>query len=338
MRNFKILTLICSLIICIFLAEIVARLYYFNKLTTNRLILSRNPDLIYEHRPSILFTNTYGIKTKYNSLGFSGEEIIAKKAGTLRILGIGDSIMDAPYLNEDKKFLHIIAQELKEATGKIIEVINAAVGGYNTWQELAMIKEKGLAIKPDLIIVSICLNDFNSSKPILNKMLFSNRIGENYRDGSKARYFNSVYQRSDLYKFIYDFFSNSKRKMYTKEGFLSYAKSYDIGITNEEFRKWRYPFNQMMDLAQSNKIEILFVIFPLQGQVINREMFSCKDLSDFFVQNKAHCIDLIGNFSIADTEGKALYRERDIIHPNEYGHQLAALYITKYLLDNKMLK
>ena len=30
---------------------------------------------------------------------------MAKKAGTLRMLGIGDSIMDAPHLNEDKKFL-----------------------------------------------------------------------------------------------------------------------------------------------------------------------------------------------------------------------------------------
>ena len=216
MRKFKILTVICSLIMCIFLAEVATRAYYFNKLTTNQLILSRDPDLIYEHRPSISFTNIYGIKTKYNSLGFSGEEIMAKKAGTLRMLGIGDSIMDAPHLNEDKKFLHIIAQELKEDTEKDVEIINAAVGGYNTWQELAMIKEKGLAIKPDLIIVGICLNDFNSSKPVLSKVLFSNRIGENYRDGSKARYFNSLYQRSDFYKFIYDFFSNSKRKMYTQ--------------------------------------------------------------------------------------------------------------------------
>ena len=94
----------------------------------------------------------------------------------------------------------------------------------------------------------------------------------------------------------------------------------------------------MVDLAQSNKIEILFVIFPLQGQVMNREMFSYKDLSDFFTRIKAHYIDLMGEFNKADVEGKALYREKDIIHPNEYGYQLAAMSIAKYILDNKMLK
>ena len=43
MRKFKILTVICSLIMCIFLAEVATRAYYFNKLTTNQLILSRDP-------------------------------------------------------------------------------------------------------------------------------------------------------------------------------------------------------------------------------------------------------------------------------------------------------
>ena len=40
-----------------------------------------------------------------------------------------------------------------------VEVINAGVSGYGTWQELRWLQETGLALEPDVIIVQAHLND-----------------------------------------------------------------------------------------------------------------------------------------------------------------------------------
>ncbi len=123
-------------------------------------------------------------------MGFIGDEVEQKKG--LRIIGIGDSITEGIYLPEDRRYLNIIGKILREKTDRDIEIINGAVGSYNTWQELALIKERGLILKPDLIIFGICLNDYVKSNPFEYKNLFG-RVSVNLkRDGSKARTLSDI--------------------------------------------------------------------------------------------------------------------------------------------------
>ena len=192
----NILLMCFGIVVALLLSEIASRLHYYKQYSDKTLDLSDGPSL-YVHKPSIKFMNEYGVEVEYNSLGFIGKEIQPKTEHAFRIFAIGDSITEAAFLTEEERYINRLAAILSEKTGRPVQAVNAGVGGYNTWQELELLKTKGLSVEPDLIIVGVCLNDFFGKKPALRKGMFG-RIVENYRDGSRARYFDFIYQRSDL--------------------------------------------------------------------------------------------------------------------------------------------
>lgn len=332
-KLFKISSIYFGILIFIIFAEISIRFYYFIKMSRSYLIISNNPELIFEHRPSFKFTNN-GITIRFNSVGFIGNEIEQKKG--LRIIGIGDSITEGIYLPESQRYLNIIGKILREKTDRDIEIINSAVGSYNSWQELAMIKERSLNLKPDLIIIGVCLNDYVKRNPFEYKNLLG-RVSINLRrDGSKARYFNFLYQVSDLYEFIYERLAQKKRESKYKN-YEEYLRNYYFDISQDDWQEWRKPIEEISELGKRNGVKVLFAIFPLHNQLVKDEKFSYKPLTDFLRSRGEYFIDLIDTYSIHYKNGESLYKEFDISHPNSKGHKLSAEAILRYIIDNKIL-
>lgn len=90
-----------------------------------------------------------------NSLGIRGPEIdLRRPAGTFRILLLGDSIT----YPKDSWAMYL-RQDLAPRCTSPIEVINAAVHGYTTYQERVLLERDLLPLEPDLVIVQYCLND-----------------------------------------------------------------------------------------------------------------------------------------------------------------------------------
>jgi lysophospholipase L1-like esterase len=326
--------LFLALLISILL-ELITRVYFGLRQSTGTIILTGD-DRIYDHRPLITFTNKYGFRIHYNSLGFIGDEIGEKKKGTFRILGLGDSVTDASYLPEKERYLSVLEETLSHRLHKPVEVINGAVSGYNSWQELALLKNKGLKIKPDLVIVGICLNDSVKLVP-LPRVNWLGGITAKIRDGSKARYGDFLYQRSDFYKLAYDFLYNLRKGGLSDKDFRRYAKGYRFSINVDEMEEWKAVFREMLLLAKGHNTKILFVIFPLQGQVIRGEEFSCRGLSDLFRDNKAYCLDLIGSFRLRFKNGEPLFKRRDLLHPTSLGHRIAAESIADFIISQGIL-
>ena len=331
----KILLMCFGIVVALLLSEITTRLYYYKQYSDKTLALTDDPD-VYTHKPSIKFTNKYGVQVEYNSLGFIGREIQPKSEHSFRILAIGDSVTEGAFLTEEERYINRLATILSEKTGRTVEAINAGIGGYNTWQELELLRTKGLSVKPDLIIVGVCLNDFFGKKPALRKGLFD-RIVENYRDGSRARHFDFIYQRSDLYKLIYDFFATKRRGGLDGKNYLHYLEDYEYLIKPEDFEKWKNPFMEMLSLAEDNNAKMVFVIFPLENQIVKGKDNSYVPLSDFFKKNNAYYIDLIGYFKDHLAEGQPLYKKRDIIHPSALGHKIVAEAIADYIFKNGLI-
>lgn len=336
MKNKRVFLILLGLFAGILAAEIWARVYYFTRVSTNNLVLSRNQELIYEHKPSTNFINDYGIRVNYNSLGFIGSEVAPKSKGVLRILALGDSITESPYLKQEERYIERVAEALVNKYKINVEVVNAATAGYNTWQELGMLKGKGIALAPDLIIVGICLNDYVRVMPTLKKTLFG-RVCENLRDGSKARHFDFLYQRSDLYKLVYDLLYNMRRGIHSEEGYETYMERYAFDIKEKDFLNWRKPFLDMAEVAAGGNSEILFVIFPLKNEVLNKEPYSYEPLSDFFKKEWFYYIDLIGDFNAYSRDNNVLFRTKDLIHPNALGHRIAAERISEYIINKNLL-
>lgn len=122
---------------------------------------SRDSDIIFEFVPKVR-ARFKGVLVNINSQGFRGGELAPIRApGTLRILGLGDSVMFGWGVPEGATFLEQLGRLLSDGDhGVRIEVINTAVPAYNTATEVATLEHKGLRLKPDLVVLHFVGNDF----------------------------------------------------------------------------------------------------------------------------------------------------------------------------------
>ncbi len=101
---------------------------------------------------------------KTNSLGYRhNTEIGNKQTNDYRILILGDSIMLADYAHYHHTIPHFIQESIRPHSRKRIEVINTSIGGIALDNEIAILKETGLATKPDIVVVGLYLNDAKTS-------------------------------------------------------------------------------------------------------------------------------------------------------------------------------
>ena len=122
--------------------------------------VSRNPRIVYELIPNldVTFVNAPLIT---NREGFRGPERTAERRGpTVRLLGLGDSVMFGWGVSYENCFLarleRLLARDFPEVSW---EAVNTAVPGYNTAMEVATLREKGLAYAPDVVVVNYVGND-----------------------------------------------------------------------------------------------------------------------------------------------------------------------------------
>lgn len=90
-----------------------------------------------------------------NAHGLRGAEIEHQKPpDVFRIVVLGDSSLFGHGVGDDETFSVRLQKHLEGARpGRRIEVLNAAVPGYTTWQGLTWLRSVGVSFEPDWIIV-----------------------------------------------------------------------------------------------------------------------------------------------------------------------------------------
>jgi lysophospholipase L1-like esterase len=84
---------------------------------------------------------------------------VEKPEGTFRILLLGDSVSVGQGVREYENTYPAVLETYLRERGLEVELLNFAVTGYNTQQEVWTLNDKGLAFDPDLVLVGYCLND-----------------------------------------------------------------------------------------------------------------------------------------------------------------------------------
>jgi hypothetical protein len=123
---------------------------------------SANKRLIYELAPKLDldFGHT---RVRTNSVGMRSDLEFAeqKPAGTLRVVGIGDSGMFGWNVEQNDDYMTVLGQLLNaRGDGRTYETINLGVPGYNTQMEVDALIDKGLRYSPDIVVVGWCENDY----------------------------------------------------------------------------------------------------------------------------------------------------------------------------------
>ena len=84
----------------------------------------------------------------------------AKSPDALRILYLGDSVTFGFLIADvETTFPYLTERLLEERTGQQVETINAGVCGYDLEQEYLYLSSEGVRYDPDLVVVSVTLND-----------------------------------------------------------------------------------------------------------------------------------------------------------------------------------
>jgi len=104
-------------------------------------------------------------QTFHNSLGYRNEEFTAEKPDNVfRIVALGgSSTYDISIEDNEKTFTAQLENLLTEEYGyQNVEVINAGVPGYNSWEILINLEFRVLDLDPDLVIIYENTNDVHA--------------------------------------------------------------------------------------------------------------------------------------------------------------------------------
>jgi lysophospholipase L1-like esterase len=187
------------------------------------------------------------IYEKLNSQGWRGPEYrIPKPKDTYRILVIGDSCVQGFLVGYKDVWVYPLEEQLNRysdssGSGMHYEVINAGTGGYVSWQVLKRIKQKGLKYQPDLVLVSIGVNDLLYSlldywKPEISLVDIVQFYKNSFQESKRPLWWNKL--RMPLYG--YSYFARLTREI--RNIFWNYQNNQNI--IKQHQRASQLPFNQ----------------------------------------------------------------------------------------------
>ena len=173
-RKAEIILPVFSILLTFFLLEAGARLWLnylatpeqydryvlFTSIDPKEFAWTQHPYLVYYPTPNYQKGQTY-----HNSLGYRNDEISLEKPGNVyRIVALGgSSTYDVTIQDNKKTFTAQLEKLLKEKYGyPNVEVVNAGVPGYNSWEILINLEFRVLDLDPDLVIIYENTNDVHA--------------------------------------------------------------------------------------------------------------------------------------------------------------------------------
>ena len=102
-------------------------------------------------------------QNKHNSLGYRGDEVIIPKPNDLyRIVCMGGSTTYTSHVkNYKKSYPYLLQTHLNKIVQKQIDVINAGVDSWSSWETMINFQINILDLKPDMIIIYHNINDIH---------------------------------------------------------------------------------------------------------------------------------------------------------------------------------
>lgn len=308
-------------------------------------IVWRTPQERYRNHPTRLFelrpnqqAYTHDKPIRINALGFRGEEVqTPKPADRFRIVAMGDSVTFGNGVGEDETYAARLALMLSTDGLRGMEVINAGIPAYDTWQQALLLEEVVPSLEPDLVILGFYENDISPRPKVMHPII--NKDGEPPRRGFGAWLGN---RRIFLLK-------KSRVLILGREAYqraLSrWSPSPAAGIRAALLNGGQHPslevgwnevkrsLNGMLTITNTAGIPFRIVIFPMPEQVWNTEAQTSayqEYLQGITRELGVPTLDLLPAFRSAVHNGKSVYIPWDW-HPNAEGHRVAAQAIRDFV-------
>jgi lysophospholipase L1-like esterase len=324
------LTLV-SIIFCFALAEAGFRLYLHFVDKSN---ITSNIDSTLQLLPDS--KRVYGLKPGLdlpvytNAFGFRGKEIsLVKPPNTYRIVMLGDSVTFGNSVVWNETFSYLLESHLNRSHKQVnFEVLNLAVSGYNTAQELATLREKGLAFSPDLIILNICLNDSDPAKEISKVGLINTTSISKLSDINIRTIVDISHVLTFMKETFRNMFQNSDyvfRKLNSPELFIN------TRVRETAWETMKQDMDEIFLDAKKNAIPLIVVIYPYSSQIglSPEERVPQSDLMQFWGKKHVPVLDPSPLYRNAE---KNMFTD-GTLHLSVYGHSVIAKGLADYLAE-----
>ena len=263
---------------------------------------------------------SYRIDFKTNPDGF--REWGNPDANRPKILVVGDSFTGDPNSSNDEAYFGILKSSLDA------EIFAVGGTGYGTLQELIMVQRYVGRIKPDILLLQFCANDFANNSIELED-LFIVRNQKNLRPywvDDEIRYRNAY-----IYRFLYKH-SHLFRNLDDRLMGLQFKYYNDLSAPTDPVSNAK-----AMDRAEAITATLLHQMAASVGLGSRLATFNCNtggaDLTDRWIRVATSAGFLVwpeisGEVEAQERQGKTL---RTYHHWSPAGHRIVAAELTKRL-------
>jgi lysophospholipase L1-like esterase len=282
-------------------------------------VLVLDDRLFFKNPP--LYRGTYhGVEITTNELGFRERPVHPHAAGSARILILGDSVAFGWGVRVEDTFPRQLERRLQISRGAAVETINSGVPGYNTGQELAVLRLYQDRLQPDSVVLLYVDNDIDAIDPARVHM---GVLPNPWRDPRGAA----------------DSLLSSSRFYFMLRHFIPVLTGRVARSPAEERRSpgWQNSMTSLQEIARmcrSRGAPLSVFHFRMMDDSISRALN--EDLERLASSEGVYFCDTLAWFS--GRNFRRLTNSFVDTHPNAEGHRILAEGLSGFLLDRALLR
>ena len=330
-RRKELLLLVISLVFALMMIELMSRAYlvydsrkdlewaftHYENLSNGSTVTlgmlirpSSDANIIYEMKPN-LNVSFVNVPVRTNSKGWRDNEFnVTKSSNTIRIVGLGDSVMFGWGANESDRYMDVLERDLNEHYPQYNwETMVFAAPGYNLPMEVEVLKHYALEYNPDIIVYGYVGNDHCLPNFLVNKK---------YNFWSSELFTVKVFDDIVLTKKNY----SSDLLISTINGtqLYEYCEKDRVPLPYQKLvgeKIFSQSLQELVDISKDKSIPVVFFFaapYPFDERRIPKEMIYANGVVKIYDYLKNNNITSYGNSSII--------LSHDDPHFSKFGHAL----------------
>lgn len=304
-------------------------------------------------------------ENRHNSLGYRADEIaIPKPEGQFRIVCLGGSTTYTTSIeNYRLSYPNLLEKELHERGFKNINVVNAGVGAYTSWESLINFEFRALDLQPDMIIIYHSVND------ILARLVWPPNAYKGDNSGSAfatSMTMPNILEYSTLMRYLMirldivephahlerslkkppetnyanTFYNQNVENRYPDDIFKQVSAEKMLMTNKPEY--FRRNIENIIAIAQYRKIETVIATFSYCSDFADNPFVTCEEFISAYDEMNQVLKSLsektnVNLFDFANSFPKDKTYFTDGIHVNVDGAKLKAMMFADYLINKGLL-